>query len=150
MGKKIKEKMNEMKIQFIQGAIQQGYENQFADDLYEQMAQFAGYGFNKSHSAAYSCIVYQTAYLKANYPTDYMCALLNSEMEKTEKLLPGILASKAMGIEILGPDLNQSQVDFSVEEKRKDSFWPCWSKERRSVLGKIPCEYKGKNAEPRV
>ncbi len=118
MGKKIHEKMEEMRKKFTEGALSQGYEHKFAVDLYEQMAQFASYGFNKSHSAAYACIVYQTAYLKANYPIDYMCALLNSEIEKTEGLIPYINACSVMDIRLLGPDINKSSLRFSVEEDK--------------------------------
>ena len=117
MGKKIHEKMEEMRKKFIEGAISQGYESKFATELYEQMAQFASYGFNKSHSAAYACLVYQTAYLKANYPTDYMCAVLNSSIDKTERLVPYINACRSLNIKVLGPDINESQMNFSVEKE---------------------------------
>ncbi|MCP5480428.1 MAG: DNA polymerase III subunit alpha [Spirochaetales bacterium] len=113
MGKKITEKMAEMRVKFQEGAAARGYEKRFAADLYDQMAQFASYGFNKSHSAAYAMIVYQTAYMKANFPTEYMCAVLDSEMDKTERLVPYINACRAMGIELLGPDINKSQANFS-------------------------------------
>ena len=117
MGKKIHDKMNEMQKKFAEGAIQLGYQKKFANHLYEQMAQFASYGFNKSHSAAYACIVYQTAYLKANYPTDYLCALLNSTKDKIDRLVPYIRACHAMKIKILLPDVNLSQANFSVEKE---------------------------------
>ena len=118
MGKKMKEKMEEMRKEFVEGAISQGYESRFARELYDQMYQFASYGFNKSHSAAYACIVYQTAYLKAHYPTDYMCAVLNSSIDKTERLVPYINACHSLGIKVLGPDINGSQTNFSVEEEK--------------------------------
>ena len=122
MGKKIHEKMEEMRKKFIEGAVSQGYESKFATELYEQMAQFASYGFNKSHSAAYACIVYQTAYLKAHYATDYMCAVLNSSIDKTERLVPYINACRSLGIEVLGPDINESQINFSVEKEGSIRF----------------------------
>ncbi|MBX7057230.1 MAG: DNA polymerase III subunit alpha [Leptospirales bacterium] len=114
MGKKIAEKMAEMRLKFVEGARQRGYAEKFASDLYDQMAKFAEYGFNKSHSAAYAMVVYQTAYFKANYPTDYMCAALNSAIGKAEDVIPYVLACKAMGIELLAPDVNASEVSFSV------------------------------------
>ncbi|MBI3394249.1 MAG: DNA polymerase III subunit alpha [Spirochaetia bacterium] len=113
MGKKIVEKMAEMKGKFLAGAKAQGYGEKFADELYDQMAKFAEYGFNKSHSAAYAMVVYQTAYLKANFPTDYMRAVLDSERGKTEDLVPYINACKDMGIQILGPDVNESEAGFT-------------------------------------
>lgn len=114
MGKKIAEKMAAMRVQFIEGAVKRGYAESFASELYDQMAKFAEYGFNKSHSAAYAMIVYQTAYLKANFATDYMCAALNSAIGKTEDLVPFINACRSMGISLLGPDINQSEVRFHV------------------------------------
>ena len=113
MGKKIHDKMAEMRVKFIEGAKRLEYDAKFAADLYDQMAQFASYGFNKSHSAAYAYIVYQTAYLKANFPTDYMRAVLNSEKDKTERLVPYINDCRSMGIQILGPDVNESENGFS-------------------------------------
>lgn len=117
MGKKIHDKMAAMRVKFIDGAKAQEYDPGFAADLYDQMAQFASYGFNKSHSAVYAYIVYQTAYLKANFPTDYMRAVLNSEKDKTERLVPYINDCRAMGIQILGPDINESQNSFSYEKE---------------------------------
>ena len=116
MGKKILEKMEQMRVKFVDGAVAQNYNQKFAEDIYDKMAEFASYGFNKSHSAAYALIVYQTAYLKANYPTDYMCAVLDSEIEKTEKLVPYINACKEMGIKLLGPDINESGLNFTCIE----------------------------------
>ena len=114
MGKKDSEKMEQMRLKFVDGAVAGGHERRFAEELYEQMAQFASYGFNKSHSAAYAMVVYQTAYMKANFPTDYMCAVLDSELDKTEKLVPYINAVREMGIELLGPDVNESQANFTA------------------------------------
>ncbi len=116
MGKKIKEKMADMRVKFVTGAVSKGYQQKFAEDLYDQMAKFAEYGFNKSHSAAYAMVVYQTAYMKANFPTDYMRAVLDSERGKTEELVPYINACQAMGIKVLGPDINESDAGFTVVE----------------------------------
>mgnify|MGYP001181469866 FL=1 len=120
MGKKKKDKMAELKLEFIEGANARGYNDRdkdFAAKLYDQLAEFAGYGFNKSHSAAYAMVVYRTAYLKANYPTDYMAAVLDSEIDKTDRLVPYILECKEMGLEILGPDINHSYLRFHVEKE---------------------------------
>ncbi len=117
MGKKIHEKMQALRLKFIEGAVENNYKQKFAEKIYDQMAEFASYGFNKSHSAAYACIVYQTAFLKANYTTEYMCALLNSGLDKTERLIPFINACHSMKVEILGPDINESDVNFKVIEK---------------------------------
>ncbi len=119
MGKKIQDKMAAMKIKFIEGAVANGYDSKMATHLYDQMAHFAEYGFNKSHSAAYACIVYQTAWLKTNYPTNYMCALLDLEKDKLEKLMPRIYACQKMNIKALGPDINRSQPGFQVEKERE-------------------------------
>lgn len=113
MGKKIVDKMEDMKIKFLEGAKFKNHDLKFANEIYDQMAKFAEYGFNKSHSAAYALIVYQTAYLKANYPTDYMRAVLDSELEKMDRLVPYINSCKKMGIKILGPDINQSGFNFT-------------------------------------
>ncbi len=117
MGKKIESKMQEMKLLFLEGAKQKGYDLKFAEDLYDQMSEFAKYGFNKSHSAAYAMIVYQTAYLKANYPMEFITEVLNSEISKTEKLIPYIYECKELNIKIQKPDINQSEKFFSIENE---------------------------------
>ncbi|MCB1167633.1 MAG: DNA polymerase III subunit alpha, partial [Leptospiraceae bacterium] len=117
MGKKKKEKMAELRVEFIEGSAARGYNKDFAAHLYDQMAEFAGYGFNKSHSAAYAMVVYRTAYLKANFPTYYMAAVLDSEIDKTDRLVPYILECREMGLEILGPDINHSMLRFHVEKE---------------------------------
>lgn len=115
MGKKIESKMQEMKLLFIEGAIKKGYSQQFAENIYDQMAEFAKYGFNKSHSAAYAMIVYQTAYLKANFTIEFMSAVLDSEIDKTEKLAPYFMECKELNIKIEKPDINKSYEFFHIE-----------------------------------
>jgi DNA polymerase-3 subunit alpha len=122
MGKKIAEKMEEMRVKFVNGAVGGGYDKKFAEEIYDQMAEFAKYGFNKSHSAAYAMIVYQTAYLKANYPTYYMSSVLNSERDRIEDLVPYINACRSMGIRVLGPDINSSELYFSPIEEGSIRF----------------------------
>lgn len=113
MGKKIFEKMEEQRDRFIKGAIKNGLSYNTAERIFETMANFAGYGFNASHSAAYAMIAYQTAYLKAHFPLQYMAALLTSEINNTDKLTQYIEECKRMGIKILPPDINQSEADFT-------------------------------------
>jgi DNA polymerase-3 subunit alpha len=115
MGKKIESKMQEMKVLFIEGAIQKGYDKTFAESIYDQMAEFAKYGFNKSHSAAYAMVVYQTAYLKANYTIEFMTAVLDSEIDKTEKLAPYFLECRELNIKVEKPDINKSFELFHIE-----------------------------------
>jgi DNA polymerase-3 subunit alpha len=122
MGKKIKEKMAEMKELYLQGAQKLGYDLKFASALYDDMAAFAEYGFNKSHSAAYAMIVYQTAYLKANFTADYMCAVLDSERNNTDSIVPYIRESRELGLTVLGPDINRSELRFRLEDEKTIRF----------------------------
>jgi DNA polymerase-3 subunit alpha len=117
MGKKDLAKMDSMKNTFIKGAIKHGYDEFFAKDLFGNMAKFAEYGFNKSHSAAYALISYQTAYLKAHYPIEYMCCVLNGENLSIEHLATYLKECKDLGIKILPPHINKSGLDFSVEKE---------------------------------
>jgi DNA polymerase-3 subunit alpha len=114
MGKKKPEVMAEQREIFLKGAIEHGFDQKKAEELFELMAYFAGYGFNKSHSAAYALIAYWTAYLKAHYPREYMAALLTSEVQNTDKVIRYINESRDMGIGILSPDVNESYRDFRV------------------------------------
>ncbi len=114
MGKKIPKLMDEQRDKFVQGAREKGLDSAVASKIFELMAHFAGYGFNKSHSTGYALISYQTAYLKANYPLEFMAALLTSERENTDKLVPYINECRRMGIEVLPPDINQSSAKFMV------------------------------------
>ncbi|PLX70903.1 MAG: DNA polymerase III subunit alpha [Denitrovibrio sp.] len=122
MGKKKAAEMDKQKEFFlygdgktIQGAKARGYDMVMAEDLFDKLAKFAGYGFNKSHSAAYAMISYQTAYLKANYPVEYMAAILSCEIDKGEKIVTFTEECKAMGIEVLPPNINKSDVNFAIE-----------------------------------
>ncbi|MFQ6067196.1 MAG: DNA polymerase III subunit alpha [bacterium] len=114
MGKKIPKLMDELRDKFLQGAKEKSLDPAVASQIFELMAHFAGYGFNKSHSAGYALISYQTAYLKANYPLEFMAALLTSERENTDKLISYINECRRMGIEVLPPDINQSSAKFTV------------------------------------
>jgi len=114
MGKKNPELMAEQRKKFVSGAVGHGVPEKKAERIFGFMEQFAGYGFNKSHSAAYAIIAYQTAYLKTNYPVEFMAALLTSEMADTDKIVKYIEECRAMGIEVLPPDVNESSNDFGV------------------------------------
>ncbi len=114
MGKKIRKLMDEQRERFVQGAIKQGVDLSTAERVFELMAYFSGYGFNKSHSAGYALISYRTAYLKANYALEFMAALLTSEKDNTDKLIFYINECRKMGIQVLPPDINQSLANFVV------------------------------------
>ena len=116
MGKKIPEVMAEQRTKFLKGAKQNGIEEDTANYIFDLMEKFAGYGFNKSHSAAYALISYQTAYMKAHYPVEFMAALLTSEVGNPDKVIAHINACREMGIEVLKPDINKSSEYFSVKD----------------------------------
>ncbi|AAC66944.1 DNA polymerase III subunit alpha [Borreliella burgdorferi] len=116
MGKKKEDEMNEMKVDFLRGAIEKGYDKEIASEIFELLKPFSGYGFNKSHAAAYSLIAYQTAYLKANYPEYFMAANLTNEINNNDKLSYYIEESKAIGINVLKPDINRSFREFRVTD----------------------------------
>jgi DNA polymerase-3 subunit alpha len=116
MGKKKKEIMERFKEKFVGGAVAKGSDRKLATRIFDLIEFFAGYGFNKSHSTAYALISYQTAYLKANYPTEFMAAVLTCELSNTDKLVEYLEESRRMGIEILPPHINSSEKGFSVED----------------------------------
>ncbi len=114
MGKKIPEVIENLKKTFVDGALKKGVTKAIAEKIFGLIEFFAGYGFNKSHSAAYALISYQTAYLKANYPVEFMAALLTSEKDNTDKIARYINECKRMKIKILPPDINESFSQFTV------------------------------------
>ncbi len=114
MGKKNKEEMAKLKVEFIDGAIALGTQKKLAGDIFDLIEKFASYGFNKSHSVAYSVIAYQTAYLKAHFPAEYMAATLSSEIGDTDKIVMLIDDCRKIGIEVLPPDVNESGTNFLV------------------------------------
>ena len=115
MGKKIKSEMDAQREVFVEGAVRQGVSSEKAASIFETISAFAGYGFNKSHAAAYALIAYQTAFLKANFPVEFMAASMTFDMGNTDKL--GIFRQelKNLDIEVLPPDINKSGPDFRVE-----------------------------------
>jgi DNA polymerase-3 subunit alpha len=114
MGKKKLEEMAEQKKAFLQGAVARGVPAKQAAEIFDLMEAFARYGFNKSHSAAYALISYRTAYLKCHYPEEFMAAVLTSEKDNSDNLTKFIAAARSMGIEVLRPEVNESEADFSV------------------------------------
>jgi DNA polymerase-3 subunit alpha len=115
MGKKIPALMAEQRAKFLEGAKRRGVQPKVAERVFELMEKFAGYGFNKAHATAYGIVAYQTAYLKANYPVEFMAALLTSEMANTDKIVVHIEECRAMGIQVLPPDVNVSAFRFGVD-----------------------------------
>jgi len=122
MGKKKPEIMAKFKDQFMSGSVANGIPKEIAQNIFELMEYFAGYGFNKSHSAAYAVITYQTAYLKANYPVQYMVAQLSCEKENTDKIVEYIEDCRRMGIEVIPPNINESYNDFTIADGNKIRF----------------------------
>lgn len=114
MGKKKPEVLMGKKKEFIEGALKQGFTESHADEIFEIMIPFAGYGFNKSHAAAYSVVAYRTGFLKANYPAEFMAANLTNEITSTDKLPVYIAEARRMGIEVDPPDVNRSDDIFDV------------------------------------
>jgi len=113
MGKKKPEEMAAQKARFIDGAQQKGFARTKAEKIFDLMEYFAGYGFNKSHSAAYALISFQTAFLKAHNPIEFMASLLSSEMGNSDKVVRYIGECRSMGIKVLPPDVNESQMAFT-------------------------------------
>ncbi len=115
MGKKKPEEMALQKDRFVSGATKNNVDPDLADRIFELVSEFAGYGFNKSHAAAYAVIAYQTAWLKANYPVEFMAASMSLDIDDTDKLGNFMQEAKSMKLKILPPDLNMSGADFTVE-----------------------------------
>ncbi|MDK2910282.1 MAG: polymerase subunit alpha [Bacteroidales bacterium] len=122
MGKKDAAIMAQQKEIFIQGALENGVSKDVADEVFETMRKFAEYGFNRSHSAAYSIVAYYTGYLKANFPAEYMAAVLTHNLADIKKITFYIEECRRMGINVLGPDVNESQLNFFVNSKGEIRF----------------------------
>ncbi len=114
MGKKIKEEMDKLQGEFADGAAQKGFDRQKAMDLFDLIVKFAGYGFNKSHSAAYAMVTFYTSYLKYYYPTEFMAAILTLEKNNTDKVVRYVDEVKHMGMKLLPPDINKSGLVFEA------------------------------------
>jgi DNA polymerase III subunit alpha len=122
MGKKIRAEMDSQRKTFMDGALSQGHTEAKANEIFDLMAKFADYGFNKSHAAAYALVSYQTAYLRANYPVAFMAACMSLSITNTDKL--AILRADAirLGIQVLPPDVNRSGADFQPEDLQDGTF----------------------------
>jgi DNA polymerase-3 subunit alpha len=117
MGKKNADEMAKQRMLFVDGAIGKGFTKELASNIFDLMEKFAGYGFNKSHSAAYALVAYQTAWLKQHYPAQFMAATISSDMDKTDKVVTFIDECRAMNLELLPPDVNGGQFQFSVDKQ---------------------------------
>ena len=115
MGKKKAAILMAQKENFLKGTAEKGIDDDLAVRIFDLLTHFADYGFNKSHSAAYAWVAWQTAYLKANYPAEFMAAMLTSIMDNTDKVSSYIEQCRHMDIEVLPPYINASQVTFSVD-----------------------------------
>ncbi|MFA5532686.1 MAG: DNA polymerase III subunit alpha [Candidatus Shapirobacteria bacterium] len=116
IGKKIPEEMAAQKEKFINGCIKNGYTKAKAKEIFSLIEPFTSYGFNKAHAASYGMLAYRTAYMKANYPVEYMCALLTAESGDTEKITDGVQECRKMGIIVSPPDINKSKRGFEIED----------------------------------
>ena len=122
MGKKQIDKMNELEALFYEGGEKNGHDKKVLNKIWEDWKKFASYAFNKSHATCYSWVAYQTAYLKANYPSEYMAAVLSSNLNDVDKLSKYMDECRAMGIEVLGPNINESYKNFSATRDGRIRF----------------------------
>jgi len=122
MGKKDMALLDKQKAVFVEGAVKKGVPEETAKELFDKMAKFGGYGFNRAHAAAYSVLAYQTAYLKANFTAEFMASVLTNSMGEIEKLTFFTDECKKMGLTVLGPDINKSEHSFAVTDKGEVSF----------------------------
>ena len=122
MGKKIKKILNEMYPKFLEGATKNGHPEEKIEKIWKDWEKFASYAFNKSHSTCYAFIAFQTAYLKANYPSEFMAAVLNHNKNDISKVNFYLRECKRMKIAVLGPDVNESQLKFTVNEREDVRF----------------------------
>ncbi len=122
MGKKLIEKMNALKTKFLSGGKANGYEEATLNKIWADWEKFASYAFNKSHATCYSWVAYQTAYLKANYPSEYMAAVLSRSLSNIADITKFMDECKAKGIQVLGPDVNESILKFSVDKQKNIRF----------------------------
>ena len=116
VGKKIPEEMAAQKDKFIKGIVTNGQTKKFAENLWMLFEPFQSYGFNKAHAASYGMVAYYTSFMKANYPVEYMNALLTAESSDSVKISQAVHECRRMGIKVLPPDINQSDIDFSISE----------------------------------
>jgi DNA polymerase-3 subunit alpha len=143
MGKKKPEEMAKQQVLFVNGAADNGHSKEDAERVFELMSYFSGYGFNKSHSAAYALIAYQCAYLKAHYPVEFLCATMTADKDKIDKVVRTVAEARSMGVIVLPPDVNESEIDFTVVYSPDDPDAPKRPEGR-------PVAYGGKLRDPMV
>jgi DNA polymerase-3 subunit alpha len=122
ISKKKLDVIDQRRAEFLKGAVEQKFKKDVAEKVFEQIVHFGGYGFNKSHSAAYALVSYQTAYLKAHFPAEFMAAVLTSELGDTEKVAEHVRNTKEMDLSVQLPDVNSSDADFGVAGEKSISF----------------------------
>ncbi|WP_005034036.1 DNA polymerase III subunit alpha [Holophaga foetida] len=122
MGKKDVEKMKKEKHRFVERGVCNGFDEKKTSDLFDTIEYFAGYGFNKSHSAAYAMVAYETGYLKAHYRTEFMAGLLSTKSQRTDDVVKYTQNCREIGIEVLGPDINESELDFTITGPKQIRF----------------------------
>ncbi len=116
MGKKIPEELIKYRSKFIQGCVKHGIDEKIADEIFTLIEPFGGYGFNKAHACSYAWVAYMTAYLKANYTPEFMAATLTTEASDARKVMAAVAECRRMGVEVLPPDINQSDIGFTVQD----------------------------------
>ncbi|MGE5786141.1 MAG: DNA polymerase III subunit alpha, partial [Myxococcales bacterium] len=124
MGKKKAEEMKKQKDAFLSGAQSRGVAVEQADSIFDEVEKFAAYGFNKSHSAAYALVTYQTAYLKTHFPTEFFAATMTADKDKIDKVVRTIAEARAWGVSVLPPDINASRLDFAVVYEHPEGTGP--------------------------
>jgi DNA polymerase-3 subunit alpha len=146
MGKKDAEAMAKERAKFVEGAAKVNkIDAKTANSIFDILNKFAGYGFNKSHSAAYAVLSYQTGYLKANYPVQFMAAMLTSELGNSEKVAHFIAECEAMGLKVLGPDVNESRANFTPVFRKAESLEPGAKSKKGSELPALDSQLSATN-----
>jgi DNA polymerase-3 subunit alpha len=147
MGKKKLDVMNAEKPTFIEGGLKNGFKKEDVEKLWERLVQFANYGFNKAHSASYATIAYWTAFLKANYPLEYMAALLEGDLDKFDRVILDLDECERLGIDVLPPDINKSDFYFTVENEKSIRFGLAGIKNIGNDIVKYICKEKKENGK---
>ncbi len=148
MGKKIKAEMDAQRARFVEGAVARDIPKPKADEIFDLLAKFADYGFNKSHAAAYALISYQTAYLKANYPVEFIAASMTLDKANTDKLSEFRNEARRMGVKVVPPSINRSGVDFDVQPAEPGAIVYALSAIKGAGEGQIAALVAARGAKP--
>jgi DNA polymerase-3 subunit alpha len=148
MGKKIKAEMDAQRARFVDGAVERGVPKPKADEIFDLLAKFADYGFNKSHAAAYALISYQTAYLKANYPVEFLAASMTLDKANTDKLSEFRNEARRLGITVIPPSINRSGIDFDVDPAEPNAIIYALSAIKGAGEGQIAAIVAARGKEP--